>query len=240
MKCLRILSLLLPASLLLLASLLLPVSADARIGESRESFERRLFSNGGIIYRDKEGRLNRKRSGVYAPYLKYLGNSAEVRVYYKSDDGRKPMQDDLSGGSGDSRNRDKKSDEERRRALEEDPITGWEVHVLYINGRSVLEQYKRDGSMSDYELNALLAVLGDGKFWEEKPEEEIQEEPLTGGNLEPPDTLFGYEFVRSDGQARASKAGGGLLVFQTAFDQSLARLHEGSLINQAPQSVRGF
>ena len=36
---------------LVIASLL-PFTLDARIGERRESIERRLFSSGGIVYRD--------------------------------------------------------------------------------------------------------------------------------------------------------------------------------------------
>jgi hypothetical protein len=36
----------------LLITSFLPSSLDARIGERRESIERRLFNSGGIVYRD--------------------------------------------------------------------------------------------------------------------------------------------------------------------------------------------
>ncbi|PXA05310.1 hypothetical protein DDZ13_00145 [Coraliomargarita sinensis] len=197
------------------ASLLLPRSVDARIGERRESFERRLFSNGGIIYRDKEERKTRRSSGPYTQYLQYLGNSAEVRVYFKSDDGRQPTQSDLDKGTLGS---------------------GWEVHVLFVGGKSVLETYKRVGSMSEYEMNALLAVLGGGAYWEEAEppvEDELEKD-------EPPPSAFGFDYVRSDGEVRAKKSGGGLMVFQKQLDEFLAKQHEGNLIQSAPQSVQGF
>lgn len=224
---------------LFLASIIcvsLPNSAEARIGESRSSFERRLFSNGGIIYRDKEERQNRRSGGPYTPYMDYLGSSAEVRIYFKSDDGRQPTQSDIDAG------REKKDKKDRKDGDDGDVGlgTGWEVHVLYVNGKSVLELYKRIGSMSEYEMNALLALLGDGSYWEEV-EPEVEEEIATSKEeLEPPPTTFGFQYVRNDGKVRASKTGGGIMVFQKELDEFLARQHEGRLILGAPKSVQGF
>lgn len=197
--------------LLIIACMSLPHPSEARIGENRSSFERRLFSNGGIIYRDREERSNRRRSGPYSAYLQYLGGSAEVRVYFKSDDGRQPTQTDV----------------------EENTLgSGWEVHVLFVSGKSVLELYKRVGSISEYEFNALLGILGGGGYWEEP------EEPAEGE--EAPPSAFGFDYVRSDGEVRAKKSGGGLMVFQKQLDEFLAKQHENRLIQSAPQSVQGF
>jgi hypothetical protein len=204
-----------------LAALLLPRVADARIGESRSAFERRLFSNGGIIYRNKEERSTRRQSGPYFQYLQYLGNSAEVRVYFKSDDGREPTQTDINKGTLGS---------------------GWEVHVLYVGGKSVFEQYKRVGTMSEYEMNALLAILGGGGYWKEPEPEELEVAPseAADGEFEPPASAFGFDFVRSDGEVRAKKSGGGLMVFQKQLDEYLAKQHESNLLQEAPKSVQGF
>jgi hypothetical protein len=205
---------------------LLPRAADARVGEHRNAFERRLFNNGGIIYRDKEERETRRKSGPYTPYLQYLGGSAEVRVYFKSDDGRQPTQADLDKGTLES---------------------GWEVHVLYVSGKSVLELYKRIGSMSEYEMNALLAIMGGGGYWkeaepvlEEEPDPIVEEGESPDEEDEPPPSVFGFEYVRSDGEVRAKKTGGGLMVFQKQLDEYLAKQHEGNLIQSAPKSVQGF
>jgi len=194
------------------ACLLLPRAADARVGERRESFERRLFSNGGIIYRNKEERSTRRQSGPYTAYMDYLGSSAEVRVYFKSDDGRQPTQTDLEKNTLGS---------------------GWEVHVLYVSGKSVLELYKRVGSSaSEYETNALLGILGGGGYWKEA-EPPLEEE-------EAPPSAFGFDYVRSDGEVRAKKSGGGLMVFQKQLDEFLAKKHESTLLEEAPVSVQGF
>jgi hypothetical protein len=197
--------------LALAAGFALPSFVDARIGESRESLERRLFASGGIIYRDKEERSSRRQSGPYSGYMQYLGSSAEVRVYFKSDDGSQPAQTDI--GKGDLR-------------------SGWELHVLYVAGKSVFEQYKRIGNMTEQESNALLALLGDGGYWAEP------EAPAEGE--EPPPSAFGFDYVRNDGAVRAKKGGGGLMVFQKQLDEFLARQQESDRNQKAPLSVRGF
>lgn len=202
-------------SLFFVACLMQPHSADARIGESRDGFERRLFTSGGIVLRDEDERTSRRQGGPYTSYMKYLGGSAEARVYFKTDDGRKPSQSDVAD-----------------KALG----SGWEVHVLYVNGKSVFELYKRVGSSSsEYETNALLGILGGGGFWKEaeKPTAEDDKEDA-------PITAFGFDYIRSDGEVRAKKSGGGLMVFQKQLDEFLAKKHETTLLEKAPLSVQGF
>ena len=55
---------------LVIASLL-PSTLDARIGERRESIERRLFSSGGIVYRDDSIEESRRKGMPYTQYLEY-------------------------------------------------------------------------------------------------------------------------------------------------------------------------
>lgn len=210
----------------LLAILLTPQIAEARIGDSRNALENRLFGSGGVIYRIKEERRSRRQSGPYTKYMQYLGSSASVQVYFKSDDGRQPSLSDFENNN---------------------LGTGWELHVLYVSGKSVFELYKRIGSITEYEMNALLALLAGGHYWEKAGEKskssgssatdatdaaaEEEEEILT---------VFGFDYVRSDGDVRAKKSGGGLMVFQTQLDEFLSKQHVGSLMQSAPQSVQGF
>lgn len=197
--------------LVLAASLALPNPSDARIGESLGTIERRLFASGGIIYRDKDLRKPRRNAGPYQQYLEYLGSSAEVRVYFKTDNGRQPRQSEV----------------------ETDTLgNGWEVHVLYISGKSVFELYKRVGSITEQETNALLLLLGDGGYWD-KPEPLADEE-------EAPPSVFGFDYVRNDGEVLAKKSAGGIMVFKKQLDEFLAKQHESNLQNKAPDSVRGF
>lgn len=206
-------------ALTFLVCLLLPQGAEARIGESRESFERRVLSNGGILFKKDEESSSRQKSGPYASYMQYLGSSTDVRVYFKSDDGSQPTQSDVAGGALGS---------------------GWEVHVLYVGGKSVLELYKRIGSITEYEMNALLAILGGGGYWKEPEPAASSDVALSSEKDEPPPSAFGYDFVRSDGEVRAKKSGTGLMVFQKQLDEYLAKQHESNLLQEAPKSVQGF
>lgn len=202
-----------------LVCLLLPRAAEARIGERRESLESRLLSNGGVLFKKDEESSTRQKSGPYSSYMQYLGSSAHARVYFKSDDGSQPTQSDVAEGTLGS---------------------GWEVHVLYVGGKSVLELYKRIGSITEYETNALLALLGGGGYWKEPESTTSSGSEASAAEDEPPPSAFGFDFVRSDGEVRAKKSGGGLMVFQKQLDEYLAKQHESNLQEDAPKSVRGF
>ncbi|MDP4610275.1 MAG: hypothetical protein NWT02_03725 [Opitutales bacterium] len=185
-----------------------PDTADARVGESKEAFERRLFGSGGIIYRDEAVESSRRKGMPYNKYLDFMTSSTDVRIYYKTADGRRPMASEL---------------EDKR------VQPGWDVHVLYVGGKSVLEVYKRSQSMSEYEMNYLIALQGGGSGWKKVEKEE----------LEP--SAFGYEMVSSDGSVRAKKMGGDSLLFVDAkIDIGLAELKTNDLLERAPVSVNGF
>ena len=77
---------------------LLPTTSYARIGERRESIERRLFSSGGIVYRDDTIEESRRMGMPYTQYLEYLPSSSDVRIYFKTSDGRRPSSSELSDG----------------------------------------------------------------------------------------------------------------------------------------------
>ena len=85
-------------------------SVEGRVGESRSELERRLFNSGGIVYRDDNIKSNRLRGMPYTKYMDFMPDSTEIRIYYKTEDGRKP----------------KSSDMEEKRVQ-----PGWDIHVLY-------------------------------------------------------------------------------------------------------------
>lgn len=197
-----------------LVSLFLFLSApmEARIGESQESIERRLLASGGIVYRDDQVKSNRSRGLPYRKYLDFLPEETEVRIYFKSSDGRKPKSSDMEEGNMSS---------------------GWDIHVLYVRGKSVLEVYKRSQSMTDPELNLLLTLLGQGSYWKKvKPNPE---------DTESPPSAFGYTMLRSDGMVRGKSLGSDrLMVFDVAFDVGLAEMEIADDLERAPESVNGF
>lgn len=161
------------------------------------------------MYRDEEVLAARKKGKPYAKFDAVLPASAELRIYYKTADGSRPKPSELTG----------------KRAG-----TGWDLHVLYLNGRSVMELYERSQDISDFELNQLLAVQAGGSFWK-KLDEAAEKEP----------SAFGYEMIRDDGAVRAVKVGGkGVLFVESAFDTRLAEVKEADLLQKAPVSVQGF
>lgn len=184
--------------------------AHARIGEGRASLERRLNASGGIVYRDDVIEANRRRGMPYLRYLDFLPGSAEVRIYFKTADGRRPTSSEL---------------EERRMA------EGWDLHVVYVNGQSVIEVYKRSQAITEFELNHLLALHAGGSYWK-KVDKEAKEAAVSA---------FGFDMIREDGQVRAKKLGGDSVIFvDTEFDIKLATSHTGALQDRAPLSVDGF
>lgn len=187
-----------------------PATADARIGERRESIERRLFGSGGIVYRDDAIEESRRKGMPYLRYFEYLPGSSDVRIYFKTADGRRPTSSEL---------------EDKRMSA------GWDLHVVYVGGKSAIEVYKRSQGITDFELNHLLALHSEGGYWKRPSKEEMEDVV----------SAFGFEMIRSDGRVRAKKLGGdGLMFVDSEVDAKLAELNTSNLQESAPVSVDGF
>lgn len=189
-------------------------TAEARIGERKDSIERRLFASGGILYREDDIEAARKRGMPYLKYIELIEAPIEIRVYHKTSDGRRPQSKDM----------------EAKRAP-----AGWDFHVLYVSGKSSVEVYKRSKSMTEYEFNSLLALQSNGSYWQKKEQTAKTED----GEEEAP-SAFGYEMELANGAVRAKKMGGGLMFIDTKLDILLAQTNEKSELEMAPISVNGF
>ena len=193
-------------------------TAEARIGERQESIERRLFASGGIMYRDDVVEASRRKGMPYTQFFDYLPSSADVRIYFKTVDGRRPSSKEL---------------EEKRL------VSGWDLHVVYVGGKSVMEVYKRSQGLSSHELNQLLMLNANGSFWKkiEKPRP-----PAAGETTEEKSpSALGCDMETDNKQVRAKKMGGDGLIFVDAqLDRVLATEKESDLLEQAPLSVGGF
>ncbi len=196
----------------LLSSAFAP-SAEARVGESAQVIERRVYSNGGIKYRDDEILAKRSAGMPYAKYMDYMPGSVKVSIYFKTDDGRKPKSSDMESA--------------RMKA-------GWDLHVVYINGESALEVYKRSKGMSEFEFNQLLVLQG-GNGWQR-----VEKKKPAEGELPPP-SAFGHTMETKDGGLRAKKLGGdSVMFFKPELDENLAVEQLRDLQDLAPRSVMGF
>ena len=81
-----------PTRLIILSLIFILLSPIyARIGEERLELEKRLNVSGGLQYREERVLSNRRRGMPYQKYLDYLPERSEIRVYYKTLDGKKPV-----------------------------------------------------------------------------------------------------------------------------------------------------
>lgn len=194
----------------LMITLLCPATSKARVGESRASIERRLSGAGGIVYRDRDAKNDRRRRMPYPRYLEYLPESADVRIYFKTADDRNPNSSELEA---------KKMPD------------GWDLHVVYVGGKSVIEVYKRSRGITSQEFNHLLALHAEGSYWKRLNKKEKSETV----------SAFGANMVRDDEKVRAKKMGGDTVLFIDAdTDKDLAEMNVNDLEEKAPVSVEGF
>jgi hypothetical protein len=201
----------LPVLAVLLGSVF-ALSLEARVGETRGAIEARLLNSGGIVYRDEVARSNRSAGMPYADYLAYLPDSAEVRIYFKTADGRNPSSSELR---------------------EKGMPRGWDFHVVYVGGKSVIEVYQRSVPMTEFERNQLLAINAGGGYWK-RVSKEAQREAVT---------VFGFGMERSDGSLRARQVGRKgdiLMIFDADLDKRLAEISTNDQQQKAPVSVGGF
>ena len=188
---------------------LLAPRAEARIGESKATIERRLLRTGGVVYRDDAIEAKRRKGMPYREFLPLIPHeNVFVKLYFKTAEEREPSSSELSAkGMPD----------------------GWDLHVVFVGGKSAVEVYHRSQPMSEYEANELLARQSGDSFWKR----------VKGSEKKP--SAFGYEMVRDDGALRARRLGGDkLLIVSAELDKQLAQNREQSLIEEAPVSVRGF
>jgi hypothetical protein len=188
-----------------------PSYLDARIGEDRLTIERRLLKSGGYQYREDNTIENRKRGMPYLKFEDYLPEKADLRIYYKTIDGRKPLSKDIKTSS---------------------MLEGWNLHILFIQGKSVLEIYKRSEKITEFELIHLLNLQSGNSFWEKKSHTDLDTGKFSA---------FGFELERNDKSLRAKKLGAnGLMIFSALIDHQLKKNIREEQMGSAPESIEGF
>ena len=195
----------------LFISLLCLNNAIARIGEDRLSIERRLLKSGGYQYRDDKTIENRKRGMPYVKFEEYFPDKLDLRIYYKTIDGRKPLSKDIKPSA---------------------MLEGWNLHILFIQGKSAIEVYKRSEKITEFELIHLLNLQSGNSFWEKKSHNDLETGKLS---------TFGFELERNDKILRAKKIGSnGVMIFSTIVDHQLKKNIRDEQMGEAPSSIDGF
>ena len=184
---------------------------EARIGETRLTIEKRLLKSGGYQYRDDKILLNRKRGMPYNKFEEYFPEKADLRIYYKTIDGRKPLSKDVKASG---------------------MLEGWNLHILFVQGKSVIELYKRSDRITEFELIHLLNLQSGNSFWEKKSENDLEPGQFS---------TFGFELQRNDQLLRAKKIGSNaVMIFSTGFDHLMKKNIREEQMGDAPTSVDGF
>ena len=47
-------------------------------------------------------------------------------------------------------------------------LEGWNLHILFVQGKSVIELYKRSDRITEFEFIQLLNLQSGNSFWEKK------------------------------------------------------------------------
>ena len=184
---------------------------EARIGETRLTIEKRLLKSGGYQYREDKILLNRKRGMPYSKYEEYFPEKADLRIYYKTIDGKKPLSKDVRASG---------------------MLEGWNLHILFVQGKSVIELYKRSDRITEFEFIQLLNLQSGNSFWEKKSENDLEPGQFS---------TFGFDFQRNDQVLRAKKMGTNtVMIFSTSFDHLMKKNIREEQMNDAPSSVDGF
>lgn len=171
--------------------------AVARIGDTPEQMSSRLVQTnvGKTFYwpkdmapREKERQLREIPLSGFSHLLPTAAEEWKEQIFWKSALHRQPSDED-----------------------------GWRVHVYYLNGRSVVELYRRVGKpLNDFEINGILGRMRGNQTWRRVPKKEGQKQE---------DSILGYDFALGEEGAdvlRARKQGDWLIVFHKRFDDYLA------------------
>lgn len=125
------------------------MEVQARVGEERSKLEIRLFRSGGLQIKEDKLVMQKQKGVTYLKFEPYFPSSTEIRLYYKTLDGRRPKPSELEN-----------------RVPE-----GWVLHVIYYKGVSVLEVYQKNGKIDEFEKNHLLDFQRENSFWVETSKE---------------------------------------------------------------------
>ena len=210
------------------------LDCEARIGENRGRLESRLLKANGIILREDNLLENRQTGMPYLEFEEFFPKPYEVKLYFKSADGRRPKPDELANTklaqAFDRRNPPRKPINAQDTTVKK--LDGWELHVLYVKGISVLELYKKTSPVTEHEIKHLLSLQSGRSFWEESTQDDLPEGKFSA---------LGFDMKREDGLLRAKKLGTkAIVLFRSDTDEFFYKSQLKEQAEEAPESVKGF
>lgn len=213
---------------------LLCVHSDARVGESKGKLESRLLNSYGIILREDDLIENRQTGMPYLEFEEFFPKPYEVKIYFKPADGRRPKPGELVNSkliqAFDRRSPPRKPIKDQDTTVKK--LDGWELHVLYVKGISVLELYKKTSPITEHETKNLLNLQSGRSFWAESTPDDL---PI--GRY----SALEFNLKREDDFLRANKLNSkAIMIFRSDTDEFFYKSQFKESIKTAPQSIEGF
>ena len=213
-------------SAFLCLSLFAAFPLEARIGESRSELESRLIRQSGRGLEVSDGDLESfhlGRSPAAGPVSALEGEKVDFVLYYKINDEVIPTSARLW----------RKDRNGRRTSNPEPKPDGWMLHVVYLNGVSVLEYYQRSKSLTSVEREGLLARNQGNSGWARgKPPSDDD------GVLVP--KVFPVNHYRKDFAVYGNLRGDNVLFFDPRLDALVHEKQIEAAEEEAPASLDGF
>jgi len=207
----------------------------SRIGDSKSKLEGRLLKSNGIVLRDDDLIQTRQTGMIYLDFEEYFPKPYQVKLYFKSSDGSRPKLNELANpilSQAFDRRPPPRKPLNAIKSPDKNLLEGWELHVLYVKGYSVLEVYKKTSEVTEHEIKHLLALQSGNSFWIESTQNELSEGDFSA---------FGFSLLRNDGYLRMKKLNSrSIMIFRSQTDQYLFEAMEKEKFNLAPESIKGF
>lgn len=111
---------------------------------------------------------------------------------------------------------------------------GWLLFVVFHRGQSVLEIYKRSGSITQAEINGLLSLHQGGSTW---VREKLPKEKYPNDKYQP---LLAHNHYREDAELLANADSSSLMIFAIGVDEHISKVKRERESAKAPDSLSGF
>lgn len=218
----------LPRTFLVCSLLITAICAEARIGESRSTIERRVTDrNQGLVIDDEALMRHYINQTKFRDAVLTIDSRGElvvhdnldlsIGIYYKTIGGERAYESKLVQKNG----------------KPIDNPDGWLYFVVYHKGKSVLEAYKKSGNVTNAEVNGLLSRNQGNSSWTpgKLPKEKYPDD------YEP---FLPHGYYRNDLEVLANSAGDTVTVFLLEIDRHLNKTKEERENEKAPDSLSGF
>ena len=129
---------------------------EIKVGDQKSNLEIRLFRAGGLKIKEERFIKQKERGIPCLKFADFFPDKADTLLYFKPTDGRQPKPKDLEKGIP----------------------AGWNLHVVYYKGISMIRNYQKTGGINEFEKNTILDLQKGNSFWLKKDQSQPSNTPL--------------------------------------------------------------